>query len=148
VYTGQRGWDSVPCAELFTDELFDITGYASRFVELTRLAVLPEERGRHPRATLALFGNAVHAADANHCRYMVAAVRKEHIRFYRHLQFEPVADARKYPGLEFETALVVMDWEKSRSYLLAHRVFGAVFHFRREDPLLASSTVHTIKEYA
>ena len=82
-------------------------------------------------AQLALLNNAVYAADVYSCRYMIAAVRKSHMSYYRRLKFVQVEPAKPYPGLRFATALMVMDWQSARPLLVEHRTFGIVFKFPR-----------------
>jgi hypothetical protein len=148
VYCAQMAHAPVPSLDVFADVLWDSIDRDSRFVELTRLSIIPEAREHHPRATLALFGNSTHVADEKHCQYMVAAVREEHVRFYRHLCFELVAAPRCYPGLNFTTALMVLNYARHRAYLCAHRVFGAIFRFRRQAESELAAPCMESRQYA
>lgn len=84
------------------------------------------------QAQLALLNNAVYAADYYNCRFMVAAVRDSHVRYYERLEFEVVEPPRPYYGVKFNTTLMVMDWTAARPRLLGHDVFHIVFKFPRK----------------
>ena len=138
VWTGEAGWDDVPCLHVYGSSLLEHTQKGrERFVELSRLALVPELKAGAREAQLALFSNAAHAADVFGCRYMVAAVRSSHAAFYERVYFERRTDPIPYPGLRTTTQLMVMDWQQAAPLIKADPLFSRVFRFNRspdEDP--------------
>jgi hypothetical protein len=132
VWTGEAGWDDVPCFHIHGRDLLEQVGNGrARFLELSRLALDPELKAGVRDAQLALFNNAAHAADSFGCRYLIMTVRSSHAPFYERLYFERRTDPTPYPGLNVSTQLMVMDWQRSRALIEADPRFGRVFHFTR-----------------
>lgn len=104
--------DDMPAGALFEDHVRPLAdgvsrpGVAGRAVEITRLVRHPdfERDQRTVHAILVAVGYILLHDDV---RIVYAAVRRNHIAFYRRLGFVQMTDPAPYPGLKFDTALIV-----------------------------------------
>lgn len=98
--------DTAPILGVFTKELEEISN--SVFIEPNKFVIDPSFKGRFgARARYSVFKNIADSAVKNRAKYLVAAVRKEHIRFYQSLYFNPMSSPKSYPDLSFDVILVV-----------------------------------------
>lgn len=111
---------TIPVMESFNKELSHHIGLDKSFVEINRFVVHPDfQRKGGVLARFSIYKNALDEIDKIGPAYVVAAVREEHVRFYKILGFEPISDVKPYPGLNFKTVLMVcVNMEKSREFVL------------------------------
>lgn len=99
---------TAPAARVYPAEVQAFLGESTRWLEANKFVVDPHHQGPSAvRARWVLFRAFMDKAVETVASALVAAVRPEHVRFYRRLSFEPVSTARRYPDLNFETVLVV-----------------------------------------
>ncbi len=102
---------TLPAMEVFGPEIANLmipgagVSRRPRIVEIMRLATDPSVTGQRDVA-LALFMAAGYVMWHLQVNGAVCAVRRHHIPIYRRLGFEQITDARPYPKLKFETALM------------------------------------------
>lgn len=99
---------SVPCLEVFKDEIRSAIGLDDVFVEANKFVVDPEyqsKRGR--RVRMLLFSTVVGETQSSLAKNVVVAVRPEHIKFYSRFNCEQISDVKRYPNLSFDTVLMV-----------------------------------------
>ncbi len=56
-----------------------------------------------------VYNNIACAANETTAKYIIAAVRSAHIKFYKRLFFSPISEEKSYPHLKFKTILLVCD---------------------------------------
>lgn len=119
-YTPNEGWE-IPVMNAYAEEIKKEVGLDKPLLEANRFAVHPGyQRRGGVRARFSIYRNIpIEAAKAEtHC--ILAAVREEHVRFYKMLQFVPISDCKAYSELKFKTILMAcFDLEKSRQLVLA-----------------------------
>jgi hypothetical protein len=111
------GWDQIPSARIFADEIAaSMAGHARpgippKALEITRLVRHPDFANDFSLVFVVyrLIGFLIlkHNTDI-----VMSCCRDNHTRFYQRLAFEKVAGPRRYPGVKFETTLMVCGQEK------------------------------------
>lgn len=97
----------IPAMEAFHHELSNCVGTDRSFVEINRFVVHPSfQRKGGVRARFSIYKNAIDQIDLLQPDCVLAAVRQEHMRFYKMLNFEPISEIKPYPGLKFKTVLM------------------------------------------
>jgi len=127
-YSPALGWTALPALEAFHREIGEHVGLDQAMVEPSRFAFRATDLPL--RSKLLLFRHVVEAVDAIEARFVVAAVRHEHVGFYRSMRFEPKSDVHncpKYPGVEFRVILMVLDVPRHRPELERHPRYGFCF---------------------
>lgn len=111
----------IPVMENFYEELSSHIGMDKSFVEINRFVVHPDfQRKGGVQARFSIYKNALDQVIQLQPAYVVAAVREEHMRFYKMLNFEPISEVKPYPGLKFKTVLMAgSDIERSRDFILS-----------------------------
>lgn len=105
-YHPNKGYP-IPVMESFHRELSEHIGMDKPFVEINRFVVHPEfQRKGGVRARFSIYKNALDQVVELQPAFVVAAVREEHMRFYKMLNFEPISEIKPYPGLKFKTVLM------------------------------------------
>ena len=122
-------WQSIPDYPYFEQELRSMFR-TERAVEANRLLTAPDDRGNGTRRLLALMQNVTAMADEHRCRYILAAARAHHTRFYFEMGFVQVTEAREFPSWLFPLVLLALDWQKQRHYLLHHKLYRYLFSAR------------------
>lgn len=111
------GWDQIPSGRIFGDEIAaSMTehaqpGIAPKAMEITRLVRHPEFANDFSLVFVVyrLIGFMILKHNAN---IVMSCCRPNHTRFYQRLEFNRVAGPRHYPGVKFETSLMVCAREK------------------------------------
>lgn len=101
----------IPIMEVFHKELEENVGLDNTMLEINKFVIAPHfQRRGGIKARFMVYANVVNAALDQGAKYLVAAVREEHIQ-YNHSMFgfELASDARSYPHLKFKTALMICD---------------------------------------
>lgn len=102
----------LPIMEPFEKQIDQELGFERPFVEANRFVVDPEfQRKGGIKARFNIFRNIIDHAMAVSASSVVAAVREEHVKFYRLLYFRELGDSKPkaYPGLNFKVVLLICD---------------------------------------
>lgn len=97
----------IPVMENFSEELASHIGMNHSFVEINRFVVHPDfQRKGGARARFSIYKNALEQVVQLQPTCVVAAVREEHMRFYKMLNFEPISEVKPYSGVKFKAVLM------------------------------------------
>lgn len=118
-YNPEGDW-KIPVMNIYKEEIEKEIGLEKSFLEANRFVVHPDfQRKGGVRARFSIYRNILTEADRAETHCVLAAVRKEHIGFYRMVNFTPISDLKAYSGLKFKTILMAcFDLEKSREFVL------------------------------
>lgn len=100
---------AMPIMTPFGDEIGSFLGYDRRLVEANRFVVDPDfQHLGGARARFNVFRSIIETALRVDAACILAAVRTEHVKFYKMLYFEPIDDSRPkaYPALNFSVVLL------------------------------------------
>lgn len=102
---------SIPIFEVFKDEIKYNIGLDSPMVEANKFVMAPHfQRRGGVKARFMIYANVINAALDLGAKYLVAAVREEHIAYNTALfGFKLISKPRAYPHLKFKTALMICD---------------------------------------
>lgn len=134
IFDARRGWTRVPSLEIFGDEIDGTIGRDRIFVEPSRFVLSDTSPCMLRR--LVLFQAVVACAINHEAKYVIAAVRRPHMKFYQTLHFELVSNPRntkKYPGVDFYVNLLVFDVNKHRRDLERHPLYCLLFEAARRE---------------
>lgn len=129
----------VPVMDIYKREIEQEIGFDKSFLEANRFVIHPDyQRKGGIQARFSVYRNIITEADKAHTHCVLAAVREEHVRFYRMVNFTPISDVRTYHGVKFGTILMAcFDLERSREFVLNQTDKRALT--RKNDYLLADS---------
>jgi hypothetical protein len=110
------GWHDVPAAHIFHDEVATLlapsgSGQPKRAAEITRLV-------RHPdfatdsELVFVLFRFVPFLLCKQKIDMVLSCVRRNHVPFYKRLEFDAIAGPKSYPGLKFAVNLMVCPQSK------------------------------------
>ncbi len=98
----------IPAMDVFAKEIDSTIGYNDIFIESNKFVIEPRYQVKNsPRLLFNIFKNIVVSAQENNAKYLIAAVRERHIKFYNNLFFGAVSETKPYPHLNFQTVLMV-----------------------------------------
>lgn len=108
------GWDEIPACKTFPSEIAALlgdaqsqgTGRHAMAVEIGRLVRHPDYASDF-ELVFVLFRFVSFMVLKLEADMMLSCVRANHVPFYRRLNFQKIAGPRLYPGVKFETNLVV-----------------------------------------
>jgi hypothetical protein len=110
----RRGWADIPACKTFADEIGALLGSVrTSGIEKPAMAVEIGRLVRHPdyasdlELVFVLFRFVSFMVLKLQADMMLSCVRANHVQFYRRLNFQKIAGPRVYPGVKFETNLVV-----------------------------------------
>ena len=117
----------IPAMEVFEKEIKEHLGFDEPFVESNKFVIEPDfQKHGGVKARFSIFRNIIEKAIKSNTSKIIAAVRPEHIKFYKMLYFVPISDSKRYPHLSFDTVLLVCKdldslkqrvWSKTESSL-------------------------------
>ena len=98
----------IPAMDVFAKEIESTIGYSDIFVESNKFVIEPSyQRKNSPRLLFNIFRNIIVSAQETNAKYIITAVRENHIKFYNNLYFEAVSEAKPYSHLNFQTVLMI-----------------------------------------
>ena len=110
-----RGWTESPGGSVFGDHPAYRVLARESFVEASRLCFGPPARRD---VLMRLLGNMAALSDFFQSEWLAACPRQEHAPIYQRLfGFRPMAEPRKYFGVDFETQLLGIRREELREYV-------------------------------
>ena len=125
VVSPSRGWTESPAGSVFGDHAAYRSLARESFVEASRLCFGPQARRD---ALMRLLGNMAALADLFQCEWLTACPRQEHAPMYQRLfGFRPMAEPRKYFGVDFETQLLAIRREELREYVRCFKPMTAAW---------------------
>jgi len=98
----------VPIMEIFDQEIRNSIGYDNIFVELNKFVIDPvfqRKGGLQTRFTL--MDAVLEETLKQNAVAVFAAVRPEHVKFYKMFGSEIISDVKSYPHLSFKTVLMM-----------------------------------------
>jgi hypothetical protein len=107
-----RGWDDIPVAHVFPEEVESLLAAASvddkpvKAIEINRLVRHPDHMKDH-ELVFTLFRFVSFMVTHEKSDLTISCVRRNHMPFYKRFKFEHIAGPRSYPELKFETNLMV-----------------------------------------
>ncbi len=107
-----RGWDDIPVAHVFPEEVESLMAAASpdgqpvKAIEINRLVRHPDHMKDH-QLVFTLFQFVSFMVTHENSDMTLSCVRRNHMPFYKRFKFEHIAGPRSYPELKFETNLMV-----------------------------------------
>jgi GNAT superfamily N-acetyltransferase len=108
-YTPSQKNHQVPAMEIFFNEIEHNIGFEQAFVESNKFVVHPKFQHKGRRLMLSLFEFIHQKVLMAKAKIIITAVREDQVGFYRQLGFEPISGKKVYPGLDFETVLLMSD---------------------------------------
>lgn len=126
-----------PVMDIYKREIEQEVGFDKSFLEANRFVIHPDyQRKGGIQARFSVYRNIITEADRADTHCVLAAVREEHVRFYRMVNFTPISDVRTYHGVKFATILMAcFDLDRSREFVLNQIDKRALT--RKNDYLLA-----------
>ena len=109
--------NDIPAMEIFAKEIKSFTKQNDVCVESNKFVIHPMYQAKTIRLKFKLFSFIYNLALEKKASFILSAVREEHIRFYQSMNFHPVSSAKKYPGLNFKTTLLVNNLNSSQETL-------------------------------
>ncbi|MFL0802236.1 MAG: hypothetical protein K6L81_00840 [Agarilytica sp.] len=101
---------SIPVMDVFDEEIRTNVGYEHTMIEANKFVVDPSfQKQGGVRARFSIYKNIADEIVDRNAKYLVAAIRTEHIKFYKMLNFEQASDIKSYPHLNFQTLFVVCE---------------------------------------
>ena len=107
-----RGWDDIPVAHVFPEEVDSLLAAASaggkpvKAIEINRLVRHPDYMKDH-ELVFTLFQFVSFMVTHEQSDMTLSCVRRNHMPFYKRFKFQHIAGPRSYPELKFETNLMV-----------------------------------------
>lgn len=135
-YSPDKEWKT-PVMAIYKREIEQEVGMGKSFLEANRFVIHPDyQRKGGIQARFNVYRNIITEADKAETHCVLAAVREEHVRFYRMVNFTPISDVRTYHGVKFGTILMAcFDLARSREFVLNQTDNRALT--RKNDYLLA-----------
>lgn len=118
-YRPGEEWN-IPVMKIYEKEIAADVGMDKTFIEANRFVVHPDfQRKGGIQARFSIYKNIITEADRVNADCVLAAVREEHVRFYRMVNFAPISELKAYRGLKFKTILMAcFDLDQSREFVL------------------------------
>ena len=101
--------NAIPAMEIFSKEIEEVTGANDVIVETNKFVIHPKFQRKGLRLKFGLFSFIFNMSIKAGARYIVSAVREEHVKFYEQMNFYLISEAKRYPGLYFDTVLLAGD---------------------------------------
>lgn len=102
--------EHLPAAEIYEEEIAAKVGFDKVIVESNKFVFEPGFRQSGGLAArVILVRNMLNYALSIEADAIVTAVRKSHARIYKSFGFRQIADAKRYPLLDFDTILMCCD---------------------------------------
>lgn len=113
VYDPSKIVKTIPAMEIFSEEIAKMAGKNQVIVESNKFVIHPRFQRKGLRLKFELFGFIFNVALQANASYIITAVREEHAKFYEQLNFHPISGVKRYPGLNFDTVLLVNNFNTS-----------------------------------
>jgi len=112
VRTSEHAGSSTPAEFVYPDELLSKVGRTATLVESNRFVMDPDFKGKALPIHVALFRAITANCIRYSARFIVTAVRENHVRFYqRMVQLSPMSAPKVYPPLNDRFVLLGGDFE-------------------------------------
>lgn len=117
VFDPKQTDNDIPVMEIFSKEIKSFANENDILVETNKFVIHPMHQAKTIRLKFKLFSFIYDLALKKKASFIISAVREEHIRFYQSMNFHPVSSAKKYPGLNFKTTLLMNNLHSSQETL-------------------------------
>ena len=110
LFDGTEERASLPCMAAYADVLADELGTGKVIVESSRFVTDPDLPERSLEPLTVLFKGIAANAMAHDADFVVTAVRRKHVLFYRRMMgFRRISEERTYPGINVPMTLLAAD---------------------------------------
>ena len=113
VYDPRKIVKTIPAMEIFSEEIAKMAGKDQVIVETNKFVIHPRFQRKGPRLKFELFGFIFNLALQANATYIIGAVKKDHAKFYKQMNFRIISGAKRYPRLSFDTILMVNNFNTS-----------------------------------
>jgi len=126
----KTGWDDIPAAHVFHDEVNALLAAAPSAARPTKAAEI-NRLVRHPdyatdyQLVFILFHFVSFMVLHETYDMTLSCVRRNHMPFYKRLEFDSVAGPKAYPELKFTTNLMVCPQARYATLLKKYQIFNA-----------------------
>lgn len=119
VYRPDDG-STIPTVQMYEEEIARNIGLDKTLIEANRFVVHPDfQRKGGIQARFSIYRNIITETDKANADCVLAAVREEHVRFYRLVNFVPISDLKTYHRCKFKTILMAcFDLDRTRDFVL------------------------------
>lgn len=98
----------IPAMDIYEEEIDSSIGKNRPLVECNKFVIDPKHQRRGGiRSRFSMFKNIIDTAERVDAAGILIAVRSEHIKFYSMLFCNPISASKRYPGLKFDTTLLL-----------------------------------------
>jgi hypothetical protein len=126
VHMPSRGWRTIPAKEAYGTAFDLVAARHAVLVECNRF-VIDGAADRGADIPNALWACVMWFVNQLPPAMLLAAVRPDHMPYYRRIGFAAASAPQPYPGTTFTATLMTMDWVENRDRLRAHPRFGRYF---------------------
>ncbi len=113
LYDPRKIVKTIPAMQIFSKEIAEMAGENHVIVESNKFVIHPRFQRKGLRLKFELFSFIFKVALQANASYIITAVREEHAKFYKQMNFRAISDARRYPGLNFNTILLANNFNTS-----------------------------------
>ena len=99
----------IPAMEIFYEEIQAIAEHSDIIVESNKFVVHPIFQRKSLKLKYDLFSFIFNLSIKAGAKCVVTAVREEHAKFYKKMNFYSISGLKRYPGLNFDTVLLASD---------------------------------------
>lgn len=99
--------NAIPAMEIFAKEIEEVTKENDVILETNKFVIHPSFQRKGLRLKFELFSYIFKMAYQVNANYIIVAVRRQHAKFYKCMNFFPISDVKQYPGLNFGTVLLL-----------------------------------------
>jgi|GEM_PF-1983505 len=119
VYQPHDG-STIPTVQMYEEEIAKHIGLDKTLIEANRFVVHPDfQRKGGIQARFSIYKNIITETDNAKAACVLAAVREEHVRFYKLVNFVPISDLKTYHRCKFKTILMAcFDLDRTRDFVL------------------------------
>jgi hypothetical protein len=121
VYRPDDG-STIPTLQMYPEEIARHIGLDKTLIEANRFVVHPDfQRKGGIEARFSIYRNIITETDKAQADCVLAAVREEHVRFYRLVNFVPISELKTYHCCKFKTILMAcFDLDRTRDFVLTY----------------------------
>jgi hypothetical protein len=130
MYDKESNFLKIPAFEVFRSDIEKEIGLDKKIIEATRLAIHP---GKVDSKTLfkVPFRFIILSGLKAGAEYTIIAVKARYVSFYtRFFHMEVISDPKRYPGLNYETFLMAVEWSTMLPVLMERE---EMFRFTEEE---------------
>ena len=110
--------NAIPAMEIFAKEIEDVSEENNVILETNKFVIHPSFQSKGLRLKFGLFSFIFKMAYKVNANHIIVAVRQQHAKFYKCMNFSPISGVKQYPGLKFKTILLLHSFNSSKGTYL------------------------------